>query len=162
MSRLAPAQVLRDPVLLLATGLGAGLAPRAPGTFGTLVAVPLWALLAPLPPALYGAVTAAVVLAGIPLCGAAARRLGLHDHPAIVWDEIAGYLLAMAFVPASAAAAAAGFVLFRLLDILKPWPVCVLDRRLGGGLGIMADDVAAGVLAGSGLWLAAPYLPPWG
>lgn len=150
----ARATHLRDPFLLLALGFGAGLAPRGPGTAGTVVGVGVYLLIAPLPLAVTLAVTAVVVVAGIPLCGYAARRLEVHDDPAIVWDEIAGYLVTMLLVPFGVLWIVAGFVLFRLFDIAKPWPIGWLDRRLGGGTGIMVDDILAGVFAGLALHLA--------
>lgn len=133
----------RDPVQLAATVFGAGMSPRAPGTFGTLAAVPLYLLLAGLSLEVYLLVTAVVFAIGIPLCHAAARRMGVADHPAIVWDEVAGYLLTMAAAPQGWVWVLAGFLLFRLFDIAKPWPVRVVDRRVHGGLGIMLDDVLA-------------------
>lgn len=140
---------LADPVQLLATGFGSGLAPRAPGTAGTLAALPFaWALaLCPLPVQL--ALVALAFAAGCWLCGAAARVAGVHDHPAIVWDEFTGLWLACVALPAEVWALPAAFVLFRLLDIAKPWPIRVVDRRVGGGLGIMLDDA----LAGAGAWM---------
>ncbi len=133
----------RDPVQFIAIGFGAGLAPHAPGTFGTLVAIPLYLLLATQPMWIYALVTLVVVAIGIPLCGIAARRMGVHDHPAIVWDEIAGYLLTMLAAPDGWPWLLAGFALFRLFDITKPWPVRIADQRVHGGLGIMLDDVLA-------------------
>jgi phosphatidylglycerophosphatase A len=153
MARPAPPParlVLRDPRLLLAFGFGSGLAPRAPGTFGTAVAVPLYLLMAPLPVVAYLALVGLVVLAGLHLCGHAARRLGVHDHPGIVWDEIAGFLVTMAAAPAGWPWVVAGFLLFRLFDIWKPWPINLADRYVEGGFGIMLDDLIAGVYA----WLA--------
>ncbi len=138
---------LANPVHFLALGFGSGLAPRAPGTMGTLAAVPLYLLLAGLPPWLYLLVTGVVIVAGIWICDRAARDFGVHDHPAIVWDEIAGFLVTMIAVPVGVFWVVLGFVLFRLFDILKPWPIRWLDRRVHGGLGIMADDVLAGVFA---------------
>ena len=138
---------LRDPLLLLALGFGSGLARRGPGTAGTVVGVGLYLLIAPLPAAAVVAVTLAIVAAGIPLCGYAARRLGVHDDPGIVWDEIAGFLVTMLLLPFEALWIAAGFVLFRILDIAKPWPIGWLDRRVGGGTGIMVDDILAGATA---------------
>lgn len=138
---------LRDPLLLLALGLGSGLARRGPGTAGTAVGVALYLLIAPLPVAAVVAVTAVVVAVGIPLCGYAARRLGVHDDPGIVWDEIAGYLVTMLLLPFEASWVVAGFVVFRLLDIAKPWPIGWLDRRVSGGTGIMVDDILAGAVA---------------
>lgn len=146
-------ELVKQPLLLLAFGFGSGLGPKAPGTFGTAVGVLLFLLLQPLPMPVYIAITIAVCLAGIPICGIAAKQLGVHDHSGIVWDEIAGYLVTMAFVPHGWLWIVAGFVMFRLFDILKPWPICVLDRQLGGGFGIMIDDIVAGLFAGVALWL---------
>ncbi len=136
-----------DPVLWLATGFGAGKMPWAPGTFGTAVAVPLVMLLQPLGLWIYSVITLGLVLVGIVICGKAAERMGVHDDPSIVWDEIAGYFITMLAVPSSAAALLFGFGLFRLLDISKPWPIRWLDRHVSGGLGIMLDDVAAAIVA---------------
>ncbi|MEF8834177.1 MAG: phosphatidylglycerophosphatase A [Halofilum sp. (in: g-proteobacteria)] len=138
---------LRDPILLLALGFGSGLVRRGPGTAGTVVGVGLYLLIAPLPTAAVVALTVAVVAAGVPLCGYAARRLGVHDDPGIVWDEIAGYLVTMLLLPFGALWIVAGFILFRILDIAKPWPIGWLDRRVGGGTGIMVDDLLAGAAA---------------
>jgi phosphatidylglycerophosphatase A len=145
--------LIKHPVLLLAFGFGSGLAPKAPGTFGTVIGVLFYLLLQPLQLPIFIAVTIAVCLVGIPICGVAATRLGVHDHSGIVWDEIAGYLVTMAFVPHGWLWVIAGFIAFRIFDILKPWPICVLDRKLKGGFGIMLDDVVAGIFAGATLWL---------
>jgi phosphatidylglycerophosphatase A len=138
---------LGNPIHLLAVGFGSGLSPRAPGTMGTLAAIPLWWLLSHLPLAAYAAVTLLVCVAGVWICDRAARDFGVHDHPAIVWDEIAGFLITMLMVPAGLIWVVAGFVLFRLFDIIKPWPIGWVDRHVGGGFGIMIDDVIAGVFA---------------
>jgi phosphatidylglycerophosphatase A len=148
----------RNPAHLLAFGFGAGLAPRAPGTFGTLLALPLYALMQPLALPMYLAALAALFGIGVVVCGRAARDMGVHDDPAIVWDEVVGYLIAMAFAPVGWVAAVAGFVLFRAMDILKPWPIGWADRRVGGGFGIMLDDVMAGVYAGLVLHLGARWI----
>jgi phosphatidylglycerophosphatase A len=139
--------LLRQPVHFLAFGFGAGLMPRAPGTFGTLIAVPLVALV--MQGGWYALLAFAVAtfVAGIWICGESARRLGVHDHPGIVWDEITGYSVTMLAAPAQWHWLAAGFVLFRFFDILKPWPIREADHSLRGGLGIMLDDVIAGVFA---------------
>ncbi len=139
--------LLKNPVHMLAFGFGAGLSPKAPGTLGTLVGVGLFLLLAALPLAAYLAVLALSAAAGCFICGKTAEDLQVHDHPGIVWDEIVGFLLAMAAIPATLPWIAAGFVMFRLFDIWKPWPIRRLDRELGGGLGIMLDDLVAGVMA---------------
>lgn len=140
---------------MVAFGFGSGLAPVAPGTAGTLVAVPLYLLLAPLTPALYLLTVAVLFVVGIPVCGAAARSLGVHDDRRIVFDEIVGLLVTMAMAPAGLAWLLAGFVLFRIFDVLKPWPIALVDRGVGGGFGIMLDDVLAGIYAAIVLQLAA-------
>lgn len=154
MSRDTARTVLTDPVHFLAFGFGAGLAPVAPGTWGTLVAVPIWLGLAVLDMPLRVAAVVVVCLAGFWLCGESARRLGEHDHPGIVWDEIAGYLLTMLAAPAGWIWIVAGFCLFRLFDIWKPWPIRELDRGLSGGIGIMMDDLVAGVFAAAVMLVA--------
>jgi phosphatidylglycerophosphatase A len=147
-------QVLTSPVLFLAFGFGSGLAPRAPGTAGTLMAIPLYLLLVRLGWPVYLLAVVVVSLAGIWICQQASRQLGEHDHPGIVWDEFAGYLVTMIPAPAGWPWVVAGFVLFRVFDIWKPWPVSWADRQIRGGLGIMVDDLLAGALAGFILWCA--------
>ncbi len=138
---------MRSPLLLLAFGFGSGLSPKAPGTMGTLAAIPLWYLLAQLSQPAYILVVALCAIVGIFICGSAADKLGVHDHGGIVWDEIVGFWITMTFLPATYVYALLGFVLFRLFDILKPWPISWLDKNIGGGLGIMIDDVVAGLAA---------------
>ena len=138
---------LKDPVVLLAVGFGSGLAPKAPGTAGTVLAVPLYLLMQPLPLVTYLLITTCLFIAGIWICTYAAEKLGEHDHPSIVIDEIVGYLITMIAAPAGWLPVLAGFVLFRLLDALKPWPISWFDRNVNGGLGIMLDDVIAGIIA---------------
>jgi phosphatidylglycerophosphatase A len=144
--RLAPG-LLRDPVHLLALGLGTGLSPWMPGTLGSALAlIPCW-YVAPLAWPLKLAIAVAAFVFGIWLCGVSAQRLGIHDHPGIVWDEIAGMLALTVVLPRSWPWLAAGFVLFRLFDIWKPWPIRDLDHRMSGGLGIMLDDEMAALYA---------------
>ncbi len=138
---------IRHPVHFLAFGFGSGLAAKAPGTWGTLAALPLWYALQLLPLPLYGAVLVLAFVIGIYLCGATARHLGVHDHGGIVWDEFVGLWIALAAVPAQWPWVLAGFALFRLFDIWKPWPIRLLDRKVHGGFGIMIDDVIAGIYA---------------
>lgn len=145
---------LSNPLHLLAFGFGSGLAPRAPGTFGTLVAVPIYLLLQPLPLSLYLVLLACAFLAGIGICGRTSRDLGVHDHGGIVWDEIVGFLVTMLPVREVWWWILPGFVLFRFFDILKPWPIAWLDRHVRGGAGIMLDDLAAGLYAAALLGLA--------
>jgi phosphatidylglycerophosphatase A len=118
--------------------------PKAPGTAGTVAAIPLYLLLQPLAWWIYLLMTAVLFLAGIWLCGRTSRDLGVHDHGGIVWDEWVGLLVTLWLAPSGWIWLLAGFVLFRLFDILKPWPIGWLDRRIGGGLGIMLDDLLAG------------------
>lgn len=134
---------LLDPVHLLALGFGSGLSPRAPGTMGTALALGLDLLLRQFGFVPRLLVAVAAVVAGIWICGVSARRLGVHDHPAIVWDEIAAFLLIMLFVPLQPTWIVGAFLLFRLFDIWKPWPIRDLDHSMAGGLGIMLDDVIA-------------------
>ena len=131
----------------IAFGAGAGLAPRAPGTAGTVVAIPIYLAIGAQPLPVYALAVAFVVVAGIWACGRTARELAVHDHPGIVLDEIAGFLVTMTALPFEWPWVVAGFVAFRVFDIAKPWPISLADRRVGGGLGIMLDDVIAGVLA---------------
>lgn len=148
---ISPA-LLRDPGHFLALGFGSGLVPRAPGTFGTLAAIPVYLLCAQLPLLFYLLAVAGAFALGVYLCGRTARALGVHDHPGIVWDEVVGYLLTMAFAPSGWLWIALGFVCFRLFDIWKPWPIRVFDRSVHGGLGIMLDDVLAGAAAALAVW----------
>ncbi|MBT8127152.1 MAG: phosphatidylglycerophosphatase A [Gammaproteobacteria bacterium] len=138
---------LKNPVVLIAVGFGSGLAPKAPGTAGTVVAVPLYLLMQSLPLVSYLLITTCLFIAGIWICAYTAEKLGVHDHPSIVIDEIVGYLITMVAAPEGWLAVAIGFILFRLLDALKPWPISWFDRSVNGGLGIMLDDVVAGIIA---------------
>lgn len=146
-NNLSGKQIMTDPILFLAFGFGSGLAKKAPGTCGTLAAVPLYWLLANTGIAVYSLATLIITLGGIAICGKAAEKLGEHDFGGIVWDEIAGYLVTMWFVPFTWTAAVLGFILFRLFDILKPWPIRWIDKKVQGGLGIMLDDILAGIFA---------------
>jgi phosphatidylglycerophosphatase A len=142
-----PASLLREPVHFLALGFGAGLAPVAPGTFGSAVGLLLALAIAPLGWWVAAGVTLVATLAGIWICGESARRLGVHDHSAIVWDEVAGMLIVMLAAPATWWGAALGFGLFRLFDVWKPWPIREVDHGMRGGAGIMLDDVMAALMA---------------
>jgi phosphatidylglycerophosphatase A len=152
-----PARPPRGWTLLAAWG-PCGLAPFAPGTFGTLGAIPLAWAVAPLAPIPYAAFLAAFLALSVHAAGHAGRHWGVVDASQIVIDEVMGYLVAMAFVPFTWPAALAGFALFRLFDVLKPWPVSALDR-VKSGLGVVLDDVAAGLYAGALLWGLARWAP---
>ncbi|MEQ8954728.1 MAG: phosphatidylglycerophosphatase A [Gammaproteobacteria bacterium] len=140
-------QLLRKPLWLLAFGFGSGLSPKAPGTAGTLLAAIIYLPLSALPWMAYLAVVLASLVAGIWICGRVSAELGVHDHGGIVWDEFVGFWITMFLAPSSLMWLLIGFVLFRALDILKPWPISRLDREVTGGLGIMLDDVLAGIMA---------------
>ncbi len=142
-----PHSVWRNPVHFLAFGLGSGAAPIAPGTFGTLAAVIPWFWLQSLSLPGYLLVVVLAALAGIWLCGRTARDIGVHDHGGIVWDEFVGFWITMIAAPPGWGWLLVGFLLFRLFDILKPWPIRWADTRVSGGLGIMLDDILAGVYA---------------
>ena len=158
MKRVPVRTVMTNPVHFLAFGFGSGLSPVAPGTAGTLVAVVLELMIRPLGLPIRLGMTIAIIVVGFWICGESARRLRQHDHPGIVWDEFAGYLLTMLAAPAGWVWVIAGFTLFRVFDILKPWPIRELDHRIGGGAGIMLDDLAAGVAAGVLLLVARAVL----
>lgn len=136
--------LLKNPVHFLSLGFGSGLAPKAPGTFGTLAAIPLWWLLVQTPWWSYTAAMLIAAVAGIWFCGVTSQALGVHDHSGIVWDEVAGLLVSLWLLPPTWQTLVAGFMLFRLFDIWKPWPIRWLDRKVHGGLGIMLDDLLAG------------------
>jgi len=139
---------LLNSVHFLAFGFGSGLAPKMPGTFGTLAALPLVVLLSHYASfSIYLIVTILVCVAGIWICGKTAEDMGVHDDSSIVWDEVAGMLITMLAVPLSWETLLVGFVLFRFFDILKPWPISYLDKHVHGGFGIMIDDVLAGLFA---------------
>jgi len=137
-------QVWRNWRHWLAFGLGSGLARVAPGTFGTALAIPFYVLLSHLPPLYYAACVAGAFALGVWLCHGVAHDLGVHDHGGIVWDEFVGYWLTMFLLPATWGWILAGFAMFRLLDIWKPWPIRWFDDHVPGGFGIMIDDVIAG------------------
>lgn len=139
--------VFANPLHFIAAGFGSGLLPKAPGTWGTLAAIPLYLVLQSLPVLTYLAITALGFLLGIVICDYTSQSLGVHDHKGIVWDEIIGYWLTMAFCPAQWCFIVLGFVLFRCFDIIKPWPIRWFDRHVAGGLGIMLDDLVAGAFA---------------
>lgn len=153
--------VMSTPVHLLAFGFGSGCAPVAPGTFGTVLGIPLFLILMGLPLPLYLVATAVLFGIGCWLCGESSRLLGVHDSPGIVFDEVVGYLMTAApLLPALHLSEQPlwvglllAFVLFRIFDVLKPWPIRWLDRHVHGGFGIMVDDLLAGIFGAVGLLL---------
>lgn len=140
--------LMSHPAGWIATALGAGLSPKAPGTAGSLIALfPWWFLLRGLPIGAYAAVLAAGFLLGVWACEVSDRRLGIHDQGALVWDEVIGMWITLFAAPPQWWWFIIGFALFRLFDIWKPWPVRWADHSVRGGLGVMLDDVVAGIYA---------------
>ncbi|KXJ60616.1 MAG: phosphatidylglycerophosphatase [Alteromonas sp. Nap_26] len=150
---------MKNPVHFLALGFGSGLVPVMPGTFGSLAALPLLVASAYVSTLSFIALTLIFSVVGIYLCGKTADDMQVHDHGSIVWDEIAGMFVTFLFVPISASSLFLGFVLFRLFDILKPWPIGIIDKHLHGGTGIMLDDLVAGAMACGCLHLFMTFWP---
>ena len=155
-----PPGFLRNPVHLLAFGFGSGATACAPGTWGSLAAIPFWLALMWLPPVVYWLVVGAAFLAGIWLCGRTASDLKVHDHGGIVWDEFVGMWIVLGLFPDTIFGVLMAFALFRLFDVVKPWPISWLDRHMPGGLGILVDDVVAGFMAMASLFAIDRWLMP--
>lgn len=132
---------------ILATGFGSGLSPKAPGTAGSLAAVPFCYLLGLASLPLKATIIVVAFAIGVYACQKATDSIGIDDHGGIVWDEFVGMFITVACLPNTLAWLIAGFVVFRIFDIWKPWPIGPIDAKLKGGLGIMLDDVIAGVFA---------------
>lgn len=150
----------RNPLHWLATGFGSGLSPFAPGTAGTLAAIPFYLLVMHWPWWAYSLLLLVGSVAGVWICQAATDAIGVDDHGGIVWDEFMGYGITMLFAPTGWQWVLIGFVLFRIFDVIKPWPIRVIDRQLHGGLGIMLDDLLAGVFACLSLQILAHFVLP--
>lgn len=142
----------------LAFGFGSGLSRFAPGTMGTLAAIPFAFLLKLLPMPAFWVVLLLLFMAGVYLCEVSSQRLGLHDPGGIVWDEMVAYWLTVAFVPMAWPWWLLAFVLFRLFDIVKPWPIRQVEKKFDGGLGIMLDDIVAALYAMLILWAIGYFL----
>lgn len=140
-------KVWRDFRYFIASGFGSGLAPIAPGTMGTLVGLPIYWLISPLPPLLYAIITILGFGLGVWLCQKISDELNIHDHSSIVWDEIIGMLITLFIIPCTWSNMLLGFLLFRIFDIWKPWPIRWVDKHVKTGLGIMLDDVLAAIPA---------------
>jgi phosphatidylglycerophosphatase A len=148
---------LKSPIGFLAFGFGSGLAPKAPGTFGTLAAIPVYFLMAPLSWPLYLLLIILSFVFGIYVCDRASQMLGVHDHGGIVWDEFVGLWITLFLIPFEWHWLLLGFVLFRFFDIIKPFPIKWLDKKVKGGFGIMIDDVIAGIFAWVVLMIIVSY-----
>ena len=154
MSRNPNAKDLLNPFHFLSLGFGSGLLKPAPGTWGTLAALPIWWFgLAELSWPIYLLMLLMTFAVGVFLCGYTAKALGTHDHGAIVWDEFVGVWIALALLPKTWVALLLGFIFFRIFDIIKPYPIKLLDKHVHGGFGIMIDDVLAGIFAWIGVKL---------
>jgi phosphatidylglycerophosphatase A len=140
------------PAHFLALGFGSGLARKAPGTWGTLAAFPVYFAMTLLSAPMYWALAAIFVVIGVWICDVTGKALGVHDHGGIVWDEIAAFLLVLPFAPATGWGYLLAFALFRLFDIWKPFPIGWLDAQVPGGLGVMLDDLLAAGYAIAVLW----------
>ena len=139
--------VLRRPAHFIAFGFGAGLAPAAPGTFGTLLALPLfWIFFPRVATVEYLVLIVLLFGMGVWACEVTGRALGAHDHAGMVWDETVAFLLVLFFVPPALHWQATAFLVFRLFDILKPQPIRYFDRTVRGGFGVMLDDHVAAFL----------------
>lgn len=147
-------QLLKSPSLLLGFGFGSGLAPKAPGTFGTLLGALLFIVFWNFFPNQAWLLVLFGILTGSWICGAATKQVGVHDHGGIVWDEFAGIWLVMWLLPEQNISYwLAAFISFRLFDILKPWPISFLDKKVSGGFGIMLDDLLAALVALIPIWI---------
>lgn len=140
-------KVWRDPVYFIAFGFGTGLMRVAPGTWGTLAAIPVYLLLQGSSLSVYLMAVLAAFLLGVYVSEKVSSDLGVHDYAGIVWDEVVGYLMTMTMAPNGLFWMIAGFLFFRLFDIWKPQPIRLIDQRVSGGLGIMLDDALAAIPA---------------
>lgn len=131
----------------IVTFFGTGLSPKAPGTVGTIAAIPLAALLMWMGSLFHMGFTVVLMLFSFWACEQYERQKGGHDHPEIVIDEVVGYLITMVWLPLTWQSLVAGFILFRFFDILKPWPISWMDKKIPGGVGVVVDDVAAGLVS---------------
>ncbi len=146
-------------LVVIATGFGLGFAPVAPGTFGTLLGIPFYLALSTMPAWLHLLSVAGFAALAVSAAQVAGRSFGQADDRRIVADEIAGLLVTLALVPVSARAVAAGFVLFRVMDVVKPWPASYFDRRVHNGVGVVADDLVAGLYARAALEVILRFAP---
>lgn len=154
-------ELFAQPANFFALGFGLGLARHAPGTVGTLLALPIFLVMPRVNHFFYLGLLVVLFAFGVWCCERCAGNLGQHDHPAIVWDEVVGMLITLFMAPAGWLYLLLGFLLFRFFDIVKPWPIGWVDRRVDGGMGIMLDDVLAGVMAWAVLQSTVLWLVPW-
>jgi len=146
-ARPVPSSVWRKPSHFVAFGFGSGAIPFAPGTFGTLVGIPFYLLLKNLPNSLYLIAVILIALGSAWLCDIVSKEIKVHDHSGMNIDEIVGFLVTMCYAPEGWWWILFGFVLFRLFDIWKPWPINAIDEKVHGGFGMILDDVVAGIFS---------------
>jgi phosphatidylglycerophosphatase A len=147
MSQTSLRTIWTNPIHFVACAFGFGALPWMPGTWATLASIPLVLAFKQFPEAIYIAITAAMIIVGIYLCGVFNRDIGATDHPACAWDEMASFPIVMIGIAPTWYALALGFILFRFFDILKPWPISWCDRHIHGGFGVMLDDVVAALIS---------------
>lgn len=144
---IVPASVWRNPIHFMAFGFGSGAMPVAPGTFGTLMAIPLYLLMQHFSLFWYLFILIIAILIGFKICDIAERDVGVEDHPGIVWDEIVGYGMTMIAAPHGWQWIILGFILFRFFDIWKPQPIRWFNNNVHGGIGVVVDDLLAAIPA---------------
>jgi len=142
-----PQIVWENPLYFVAFGLGSGTIPVAPGTFGTLMAIPFYLLLAPLPLIYYLIIVFLFIIISSWISERVSRDIAIHDHPGMCIDEFAGFFVTMIHAPHGLPWILLGFILFRLFDILKPWPISWIDEKVHGGFGMVLDDIVAGLVS---------------
>jgi len=142
-----PESIWQHPLHFIAFGFGSGACPFAPGTLGTLFAVPFYLIACAFGDKVYAFLTLIFVLMSIYVCAKASQAVLVDDHQGMCLDEFAGFFVTMLFLPHTYIWIIAGFILFRLFDIWKPWPISYIDQHMHGGFGMIFDDVIAGVFA---------------
>lgn len=142
-----PEKIWQDPLYFVAFGLGSGTVPYAPGTFGTLLAIPFYLLIRPLPLIAYILFVICFFIFSSWVCERVSKEIHEHDHPGMCIDEFAGFFVTMINAPHGCGWIFLGFILFRLFDIWKPWPIHVIDKKMHGGIGMVLDDIVAGIFA---------------
>lgn len=142
-----PEKVWQDPLYFIAFGFGSGAIPFAPGTFGTLFAIPFYLVLETMPQTAYLVFVILFAAASSWICDRISRDIHSHDHPGMCIDEFAGFFVTMIHAPHGVSWTILGFLLFRLFDIWKPWPINILDQKVHGGFGMVVDDIVAGLFA---------------
>ncbi len=153
-AKISPKNIWRNPIYFLSFGFGLGLFPVMPGTFGTLGAIPLYLLILDLKFAIYLVICFLFFIFGVYICTITERDSGIKDNSSIVWDEIVGFLVALSTVPVSILWISYAFIIFRILDIFKPWPIYILEEKTSGGFAIMIDDLVAGGITAIIVWLS--------